>query len=67
MNTAVSASASATSSPMAKYASCSRAHGPQKATPRISMTARRGQGLSVMLRTWHCAGIFASVKKAPFL
>ena len=52
---------------MAKYASCSRAHGPQKATPRISAAARRGQGLSVLLRTWHCGGIVAPVKMAPFL
>ena len=51
---------------MAKYASCSRAHGPQKATPRTSTAARRGQGLSVLLRTWQAAGIAASVK-APFL
>ena len=30
-----------------KYASCLRAHGPQKATPKISTSALRGQGLSV--------------------
>jgi hypothetical protein len=46
---------------MAKYASCSRAHGTQKATPRICTTAPRGQGLSVLLRTWQAAGIAASV------
>src|SRR5215203_2102134 len=51
------------SSPMAKYASCRRAHGPQKATPRISTSARRGQGLSVLLRTWQDPGTIASVKK----
>jgi hypothetical protein len=44
---------------MAKYASCSRAHGPQKAAPRISTTARRWQGLSALLRTSHKTGIFA--------
>src|ERR671913_1270003 len=43
---------SCVSSPMAKYASCWRAHGPQKATPRISTSALRRQGLSVLLRTW---------------
>src|SRR5688572_26400593 len=48
---------------MAKYACCSRAHGPQKATPRISTSARRGQGLSVLLRTWQRPGfVVASVK-----
>src|SRR5215216_6746060 len=56
---------SCVSSPMAKYASCSRAHGPQKATPRISTTAGRGQGLFVLLRTWHGTPIIASVKKTP--
>src|SRR5918993_2358210 len=47
-----SRSSSCVSSPMAKYASCWRAHGPQKATPRISTSALRRQGLSVLLRTW---------------
>src|SRR5215213_7170824 len=57
---------SCVNSPMAKYASCSRAHGPQKATPRISTSARRGQGLSVLLCTWQgtCFAI-ASVKETP--
>src|SRR5215210_2803602 len=56
---------SCVSSPMAKYASCSRAHGLQKATLRISTSARRGQGLSVLLRTWQGPGIvFVSVKEA---
>ena len=58
---------SCVSSPMAKYASCSRAHAPQKAMPRIFTTARWGHGLSVLLRTWHCTGIVASVKKTSFL
>ena len=47
----------------AKYASCWRAHGPQKATPRISTSARRGQGFSVLLRTWQGPGFVTSVKK----
>src|SRR5918995_4552268 len=38
---------SCVSSPIAKYASCSRAHASQKATPRISTSARRRQGLWV--------------------
>src|SRR5215207_6183532 len=55
---------SCVSSPMAKYASCWRAHSPQKGTPRISTSARRGQGLSVLLRTWQGLGlVFASVKE----
>jgi hypothetical protein len=54
------------SSPMAKYASCWRAHGPQKGTPRISTSALRGQGLSVLLRTWQGPGfVIASVKETP--
>jgi hypothetical protein len=40
---------------------------PQKATPRISTAARRGQGLTVSLRTWHRGGIVAPVKRAPSL
>src|SRR5829696_8163311 len=56
-------SSSSVSSPMAKYTSCSRAHGLQKATPRISTSARRGQGLSVLLRTWQDPGTIDSVKK----
>src|SRR5215204_6625179 len=51
------------SSPMAKYASCLRAQGPQKATPRISTSARRGQGLSVLLRTWQGPGFVTLVKE----
>ena len=50
---------------MAKYAFCSRAHGPQKATPLISTTAGWGQGPPVLLRTWQGAGTAASVKRAP--
>jgi len=52
---------------MAKYASCSRAHGPQKPTPRTSTAARRGQGLPVLLRTWQGAATVAPVEGAPFL
>src|ERR671921_2906491 len=48
---------------MAKYASCLRAHGPQKATPRISTSALRGQGLSVLLRTWQRPGFVTSVNE----
>src|SRR5918995_2057831 len=51
------------SSPMAKYTSCWRAHGPQKATPKISTSARRRQGLSVLLRTWQRPGFVTSVKE----
>src|SRR5829696_1150396 len=57
------ASSCCVSSPMAKYASCWRAHGPQKATPRISTSARRGQGLCVLLRTWQGPGFVTSVKE----
>jgi hypothetical protein len=54
------------SSPMEKYASCWRAHGPQKATPRISTSALRGQGLCVLLRTWQGPDfVIASVKETP--
>jgi len=60
-----SRASSCVSSPMAKYTSCSRAHGPQKATPRISTSALRGQELSVLLRTWQGPGIIASIKKTP--
>jgi hypothetical protein len=38
---------------MAKYVSCSRAHASQKGTPKISTDAGRGQGRSVLFRTWH--------------
>jgi hypothetical protein len=34
---------------------------------RISTTARRGQGLFVLLRTWHGTGIVASVKENSLL
>src|SRR5215216_7234482 len=51
------------SSPMEKYASCWRAHGSQNATPRISTSARRGQGFSVLLRTWQRPGLVISVNK----
>src|ERR687894_1723884 len=46
---------------MAKYDSCSRAHRSQKGTPRISTTARRRQGRSVLLPTWHSPSFVASV------
>src|SRR5215218_1371999 len=45
---------------MAKYASCSRAHCSQKGTPQISVTARCGQGCSVLLRTWHGPSFFVA-------
>src|SRR5215210_2470664 len=49
---------------MVKYAFCWWAHGSQKATPRISTSARRGQGLSVLMRTWQgTCFVFASVKE----
>src|SRR5918995_5280720 len=55
---------SCVSSPMAKYAFCWWAHGSQKATPRISTSARRGQELSVLMRTWQgTCFVFASVKE----
>jgi transposase len=51
---------------MTKYASCWRAHGPQKATPRISTSALRGQGFPVLLCTWQWPGFaIASVKETP--
>jgi hypothetical protein len=57
---------SCVSSPMTKYASCWRAHGPQKATPRISTSALRGQGFPVLLCTWQWPGFaIASVKETP--
>src|SRR5215203_4915845 len=46
---------------MAKYDSCSRAHRSQKGTPWISTTARRRQGRSVLLPTWHSPSFVASV------
>src|SRR5918995_2849543 len=58
-----SRSSSCVSSPMAKYTSCLRAHGPQNATPRISTSARRRQGLSVLLRTWQVPGFVTSVNE----
>ena len=54
---------SCVSSPMAKYASCWRAHGPQNATLRSSTSARRGQGLSVLLRTWQGPDFVTSVNE----
>src|SRR5215210_7664434 len=49
---------------MVKYAFCWWAHGSQKATPRISTSTRRGQGLSVSMRTWQgTCFVFASVKE----
>lgn len=54
------------SSPIAKYASCSRAHRSQKGTPRILTAAERGQGRSVSLRTWHGpSSLSAAVEKFP--
>src|SRR5215207_2951477 len=58
-----SRASSCVSSPMAKYASCWRARGPQKATPRISTSARRRQGLSVLLRTWQVPDFVVSSGK----
>src|SRR5215211_1060048 len=58
-----SRSSSCVSSPIAKYASCWRTHSPQKATPRISTSALRGQGLSVLLRTWQGPGFVTSVNE----
>src|SRR5215210_5987231 len=58
---------SCVSSPMAKYASCSRAHGPQKGIPRMSTSARREQGLSVLLRTWQDPGVLVASLKRTFL
>ena len=46
---------------MAKYDSCARAHRSQKGTPWISTTARRRQGRSVLLPTWHSPSFVASV------
>src|SRR5215207_3610166 len=46
---------------MAKYDSCSRAHRSQKGTPWISTTARRRQGRSVLLPTWHSPSFVASI------
>ena len=51
------------SSPMAKYASCSRAHGSQKGMPLISTTAGLRQGLSVLLLTWHSPGFLVASRK----
>src|SRR5215207_8639205 len=45
---------------MAKYDSCSPAHCSQKGTPQISTTARRRQGRSVLLPTWHCPSFFVA-------
>src|SRR5919112_5022949 len=56
---------SSASSPMEKYASCLRAHAPQKATPRISTFALRGQGFSVLLRTWQRPGLITVSVKEP--
>src|SRR5918993_1583301 len=55
------------SSPMAKYASCSRAHASQKGIPRISTSARRRQGLSVLLRTWQDPDVLVASLKRTFL
>jgi len=61
-----SRASSCVSSPMANYPSCLRAHGPQKATPRISTSARRGQGSSALMPTWQGSGfVIASGKRTP--
>src|SRR5215210_1068523 len=62
-----SRASSCVSSPMAKYASCWRAHAPQKATPRISTSARRRQGLSVLLRTWQVPNFVVSSGKRTLI
>src|SRR5215204_6725098 len=51
------------SSPMAKYASCSRAHASQKDMPLISTTAWWRQGLSVLLLTWHSPSFLVASPK----
>src|SRR5215208_6171444 len=58
---------SCVSSPMAKYASCSRAHASQKGIPRISTSARPRQGLSVLLRTWQDPDVLGAWVKSTFL
>src|SRR5215213_9385169 len=59
---------SCVSSPMAKYASCSRAHASQKGIPRISTTAWWGHGLCVLLRTWQAPScVTASIKRTSLL
>src|SRR5215207_623012 len=58
---------SCVSSPIAKYASCSQAHASQKGIPRISTAARRGQGLSVLLRTWQDPGVLGASFKRTIL
>ena len=56
-------------SPIAKYASCSRAHGSQKGTPLTSTTAGRRHGSFVLLRTLHCflCLVVALIKRPSFL
>ena len=55
------------SSPIAKYASCSRAQASQKDIPRISTTARCKHGLCVLLRTWQGTGLVVAWIKSTFL
>jgi hypothetical protein len=62
-----SCASSCVSSPMAKYASCSRAHASQKGIPRISSTARWRHGLCVLLRTWQYPGVLVAWVKRTFL
>jgi hypothetical protein len=59
--------ASHVNSPIAKYASCSRAQAPQKGTPRISTTARLGHGFFVSLLTWQDSGFVLTWFKSIFL
>jgi hypothetical protein len=55
------------SSPIAKYASCSRAQASQKGIPQISTAARRRHGLSVLFRTWQGPGVLVGWVKRTFL
>jgi hypothetical protein len=54
------------SSPIVKYASCSRAHGTQKGTPRIFTEAGCPHDLSVPLRTWQDTGFISSFMRPSF-
>src|SRR4028118_625729 len=60
--------ASWVSVPIAKYASCSRAHPSQKGMPWISTTARCRQAFSVLLRIWQGPAFVVDwVKRASLL
>jgi hypothetical protein len=54
---------------MAKYASCSRAHGLQKGMPLTFTIAGRRQGIFVPLRTLHCCScsLVVLIKRSSFL